>query len=808
MAMNINFITKTKMKMKKIIFLLAPGLLFCFAVLAQNTQNNPTGKNANKFEQLGTILPTPNEQRTASGAPGPKYWQMRADYDIKCELDEVNNVLTGSEVITYYNNSPDVLSYLWLQLDENQHSTANNANYQTGNPMQPVVTDKQIERAIERRTDNGYGFNITKLVDIAGKPMKYTINKTMMKVDLATPLKPGQKISFRLDWNYKLANRSDFLRFGGARGGYEPFEDGNNNYTMTQWYPRMCKYGDEVGWQNHQFTGTGEFTLSFGNFKVQMTVPADHIVGSTGECQNYAAVLTPAQMARWQKAQNADQPVQMVTLDEALNASKVTTNSKKKTWIYKADNVRDFAWTSSRRFVWDAMKTMVKGKKVMSMSYYAKEAYPIYSKFSTKAVAHTIKTYSDFSIPYPYPVAISVEGNQGMEYPMISFNPGRAEKDGSYNEGAKNAAIFVIIHEVGHTFFPMIINSDERQWTWMDEGLNSYMQYLTQELWDNKFPSNGGPAWSIVDYMKLPKDQLEPIMTNSENILNFGANAYSKVATGLNILRETIVGRELFDEAFREYSRRWAFKHPTPADLFRTIEDATGEDLDWFWRGWFYSTDACDISIDTVKFSKPDVNATSPQMRDTTVYRPLAKPMTGPDDISKMRNREDKKITFETDRDTTLRDFYWRYGRDMEKYDTTKYAITQRAAFEALDEEAKKKYGNMNMYELTFSNKGGLIMPIILEWTYKDGTKEIERIPAQVWRKNEQKVIKTFLKDKEVASVKLDPYNETADINTANNTYGDIKEPSRFQVFKQKQYAAPAPGINPMQKAAETKKAF
>ncbi len=795
--------------MKRIILFFALSFAVYGIAFSQDIKNNANSNHANKFEQLGTILPTPNEQRTASGAPGAKYWQMRADYDIKCELDEVNNKLTGTEIITYHNNSPDVLSYLWLQLDENQHSTVNNANYQSQNPMPAnnQSTDKVLDRYEERRSDNGYGFNITKLTDIAGKPLKYYINKTMMKVDLPTPLKPGQKISFKLDWNYKLANRSDNLRFGGARGGYEPFEDGNNNYTLTQWYPRMCKYGDEIGWQNHQFTGTGEFTLSFGNFKVQMTVPADHIVGSTGECQNYTAVLTPTQMGRWTKAQNADQPVQIVTLDEALAASKVTKNAKTKTWIYKADNVRDFAWTSSRRFVWDAMKTNVQGKKVMSMSYYAKEAYPIYSKFSTKAVAHTIKTYSDFSIPYPYPVAISVEGNQGMEYPMISFNPGRAEKDGTYNEGNKNAAIFVIIHEVGHTFFPMIINSDERQWTWMDEGLNSYMQYLTQELWDNKFPSNGGPAWSITDYMKLPKEQLEPIMTNSENINNFGANAYSKVATGLNILRETIVGRELFDNAFREYSKRWAFKHPTPADFFRTIEDATGEDLDWFWRGWFYGTDAVDIAIDTVKHYKPDVTAIPARTKDTVIMQALAKPQVTRDDISKMRNREDKSIKFETDKDTSLRDFYWNYDREMQKYDTAKYAVTLRPNTETLDAEGQAKYANKNFYEITFSNKGGLVMPIILEWTYKDGTKEIERIPAQVWRKNENKVIKSFMKDKEVASVKLDPYNETADINTDNNTYGDIKEPSKFKLFKQKQNVPQPSFPNPMQKAME-KKAF
>jgi hypothetical protein len=791
--------------MKKILLVICVQLMIGSMLLAQNIQNNPGSNHANKFEQLGTIMPTPNEYRTASGAPGPKYWQQRVDYDIKCELDEPQSKLTGSETITYHNNSPDVLSYLWLQLDENQHSTVNNANYQNSNPAPAQTTDKALDRAVERRSDNGYGIVLSKVTDAMGKPLKYTVNKTMMRLELPAPLKPGQKFVFKIDWNYKMADRSNFIRFGGARGGFELFpEDGNAAYTVTQWYPRLCMYSDDQGWQNHQFTGTGEFTVCFGNFKVQMTVPADHVVGSTGECQNYLQNLTPAQKARWEKAQTAKEPVQIVTLNEALAASKQKSTSKK-TWVFKADNVRDFAWTSSRRFVWDAMPAWVEGKKVMCMSFYGKEAYPIYSRYSTKAVAHTINTYSKFTIPYPYPVAQSVEGNQGMEYPMIAFNPGRAEKDGSYTENAKNVALFVIIHEVGHNFFPMIINSDERQWTWMDEGLNSFCEYLTCELWDNKFPVSRGPAYTIVDYMKLPKDQLEPIMTNSENINNFGANAYSKVATGLNILRETIMGRELFDYAFKEYAKRWAFKHPTPADFFRTMEDASGEDLDWFWRGWFYSTDACDISIDTVKHMVADVTAVPQQMNDTTVMRALPRPQVNSfDDISKVRNREDKSISFVTDKDTSLRDFYWRYDRGQEKYDTAKYPVTIKATTEPLDEAGRQAYKNKHIYEVGFSNKGGLPMPIIIEWTYTDGTKEIERIPAQVWRRNEKQVVKSFLKDKEVKSVKLDPMRETADIDESNNGWNDIKEPGKFKLFKQKQ-VTPAPGINPMQKAQEKK---
>ncbi|MGB4846235.1 MAG: M1 family metallopeptidase [Ferruginibacter sp.] len=779
---------------------------------AQDIKNNPGSNHGNRFEQLGTILPSPNEYRTASGAPGPKYWQQRCDYDITCELDEPNRRLTGKETLTYYNNSPDVLTYLWLQLDENEHSNTNNAGYEDRDNMPRGVTEASITRYGGRiDKDKDYGFNITRVADALGKKLDYTINKTMMRVELPVPLKPGQKFVFKVDWNYNIIERTKY----GGRGGFENFaEDGNDLYTMAQWFPRLCVYSDFQGWQNHQFTGRGEFALTFGNYKVAMTVPADHVVLATGEGQNYAQVLSAAEMARWQKAQTSTDVVEIVTLDEAIAKEKQKSKAKK-TWIFKADMVRDFAWGSSRKFIWDAMPIKVEGKKVMCMSGYGKEAYGLYRKFSTKVVAHTIKSYSKFSIPYPYPVAQSLEAANGMEYPMICFNFGRTEKDNNgnyganatYSEGTKNGMIGVVIHEVGHNFFPMIINSDERQWTWMDEGLNSFVEYLTEELWDNKFPVSKGPAYKIVDYMKLPKDMLEPIMTNSENIVQFGPNAYSKPATGLNILRETIMGRDLFDYAFREYSRRWAFKHPTPADLFRTMEDASAEDLDWYWRGWFYGIEPCDISLDTVKWS---VLNTDPQTASSTSGStrkiPVAKPILNNfDDISKIRNRDDKKIVFETDADKSVRDFYWNYARGFAKVDSTPFEITTPAQ-EADDYTEAERFhlaGDKNFYELTFSNKGGLVMPIIVEWTFKDGSKEIDRIPVQVWRKNEEKVVKTFMKDKQVVSIQLDPLRETADIDTKNNTWGMPAQPSKFQLFKNGGGRGPrgaAGGVNPMQK--------
>jgi hypothetical protein len=766
---------------------------------AQNTQNNPGSNHGNKFEQLGTILTTPNEQRTASGAPGVKYWQQKADYDIKCTLDEKNLLLKGTETVTYTNNSPDVLTYIWLQLDENEHSNSKNAGYQSGSKMPNASTTQAVDRIQTESADNGYGVNVTSLTDAAGKKLAYTVNKTMMRVELPAALKSGQQFVFKVIWDYKITDRMAL----GGRGGYEFFpEDGNYLFTMAQWYPRLCVYSDFQGWQNHQFTGRGEFALTFGDFKVQITVPADHIVGGTGEVINYSGVLTPTQLSRYQKSTTATEPVEIVTLAEAKQAeTKKSTTTK--TWVFQAKDVRDFAWTSSRKFVWDAMAQKVANKSVMCMSFYGKEAYGLYSKFSTKAVAHTIKTYSDFTFPYPYPVAQSVEAANGMEYPMICFNYGRTEKDGTYSETSKNGMLGVIIHEVGHNFFPMIVNSDERQWTWMDEGLNSFVEYLTEELWDNKFPSKKGPAYTIVDYMKLPKDQLEPTMTNSENIVRFGPNAYSKPATALNILRETIMGRELFDYAFKEYAKRWAFKHPTPADLFRTMEDASGEDLDWFWRGWFYSTEACDISLDSVKVARPDFNAKVPAPRTMTAR--VDKPAVNTfEDISKIRNREDKRIVFYTDKDQNSRDFYWRYARGMEKVDTTSSKMEFGRQIEQLASDEQAKYAGKYFYEVNFSNKGGLIMPVIVEFTYKDGTKKVDRIPAQIWRLNEKNGSKFYVEDKEVASIKLDPMRETADIDEANNTWGGDAKVSKFQLFKQSGATAArgqSIGTNPMQKA-------
>ncbi len=742
-------------------------LLLAVVSVAQPPQSNPGSNHGNRFEQLGYLLQSPNEYRTASGAPGPKYWQQKADYDINVELDEAKLHLTGSETITYYNNSPDQLTYLWLQLDENIHDPNHDYLRNGRNRMDASMSNGQIVNLERFRTakEQGLGVKITKLTDAAGNALKYTINQTMMRVDLPVALKPGQKYILKIDWNYKIPDRGVW----GSRGGYELFpEDGNMVFTMSQFYPRMAVYSDFQGWQNTQFSGGAEFALTFGNFKVKMTVPGDFVVAATGECQNYNQLLTPAQLQRWKQAQTAKDVVEVVTLDEAV-ANEKDKSTDKKTWIYSAENVRDFAWGASRKFIWDAMPTYVEGKKIMSMSYYPKEAYSLWRKYSTKVTAHTLKVYSKHTIPYPYPVALSVEASQGMEYPMIAFNYGRTEKDGTYSEATKYGMIGVVIHEVGHNFFPMIVNSDERQYWWMDEGLNTFTQFLTEGEFDNNYPSRRGPAHLITDYMKLPKDQLEPIMTMGDNVAQVGSNAYAKAATGLNILRETVMGRELFDYSFREYARRWAFKHPTPADLFRTMEDASAVDLDWFWRGWYYGTEPVDISLDSVRWFKLNdaANAAAFQRQEFNA-------------VHKLRNKEDKSIVYATDADTSLRDYYY-YNPDADG----KFAQQQREASIPVDNENKGKWANKNFYELSFTNKGGMVMPVIVEWTYKDGSKEVDRVPVSVWKLNEQKFTKVFIKDKEVAAIRIDPMRETADIDESNNLWPVKEMPSKFNLFRQ-----------------------
>lgn len=760
--------------------------LFATVLSGQNASNH-----GNKFEQLGSMIPDANLYRGVDGAPGPEYWQQRCDYDIECVLDEKNLRLDGTELITYFNQSPNPLTYLWLQLDENEHAADADKHHMEPSEINGTMSEQNLRRLEPWREQDKYGIKIHEITDANGKPLPYLINKTMMRLDLPEPLKPGESYSFRVKWHYYLIDRINSVSWG--RGGYEYFpKDGNHLFTIVQWYPRLCVYSDFQGWQNKQFVGRGEFALTFGNFVVKMTVPDDHIVGSTGECLNYSTVLSEEQLSRWKTAQSAKQPVEIVTLEEAKKNEKNKAKGTK-TWIYKADNVRDFAWTSSRKFVWDAMPHFNEdGKKAMCMSYFAKEAYPIYSRYSTKTVEHTLKTYSKYSIAYPYPTAISVEAANGMEYPMICFNPGRAEEDGTYAEQAKIAAISVITHEVGHNYFPMIINSDERQWAWFDEGVNSFVQFLTEAEFDNDYKHMFGPTSYAVDYMRLPKDMLEPIMTNSENIIDYGANAYMKPATALNILRETVMGRELFDYAFKEYCRRWAFKHPTPADFFRTMEDASGVDLDWFWRGWFYSIDAVDISLDSIKWFKVDLE-NNPARQEKTTTQKQEKPAGH---VSKMRNRE-QGVEFAVEKDTSLKDFYNSY-KPWETADSVLTHTTYMYDETFSKKEKEERFGKNNYYELFFSNKGGLVMPVIIEWGFEDGTKEIEKVPVEIWRHNENRFTKVFVKDKVVKSIVIDPYKETADVDESNNNWPVKEVPSRFQVYKKHKQQEE---LNPMQKA-------
>jgi hypothetical protein len=728
-----------------------------------------------KFRQLDELLPAANSYRTASGAPGHNYWQQQVDYQIAIELDDQKQMLRGEQQITYYNNSPDELSYLWLQLDQNRFRKDSDYKLTNTAPVKgEKIKFKSFRTLVESDRFDG-GFQITKVTDNQGRPLVHMINKTMMRINLPQALKSGESLKFNINWQYQIQEQKVL----GGRSGFEYFkEDDNYLYEIAQWYPRLAAYYDVMGWQNKQFLGRGEFTLEFGDYDVKITVPSDHIVAATGVLQNPDKVLTKAQQQRLAEAKNATKPVLIVTPDEALNNEK-SRSTKMATWHFKADNVRDFAWASSRKFIWDAQGYKKDATDTMAMSFYPNEGNPLWEKYSTEAIIHTIEHYNKYSFDYPYPVSISVNGPVGgMEYPMITFNGPRPTKDKktgekTYSRRTKYGLIGVIIHEVGHNYYPMIINSDERQWTWMDEGLNTFVQFLAEQAWEENYPSRRGHARKIVDYMK--SENQVPIMTNSESILQFGNNAYGKPATALNILRETIMGRELFDYAFKEYARRWKFKRPTPADFFRTMEDASGVDLDWFWRGWFYTTDHVDISLDKVHLYR--VNSQNPDTEEQWEREQFEQL---PDNISDLLNQgmarrvEDKP---------ELLDFY----NEHDQFTATNAARNKYNKEMAKLEEWQKALltSDNYFYVLDFSNLGGLVMPVILQITYADDTTEQLHIAAEIWRRTPQKVSKLLIREQEIKEIILDPNWETADVDTSNNFWPARPVKSRFELFKE-----------------------
>lgn len=734
-------------------------LILCLLGFSVQAQQNWQGK----FEQLGSELATPNSYRNSAGAPGENYWQQQADYDIEVDLNDETQMITGKETITYHNNSPEILRYLWLQLDQNKLMPGNMTDKTSNNVLRDSVPAKFLAEAL-----GGYGYeyeggyNIKSVKDATtGKDLPHTINYTMMRVDLPAPLKKGETYKFSVEWSYREYDRMKF----DERGGYEYYpEDDNRVYTCAQWFPRMCVFDDYEGWQNKQFLGRGEYALTFGNYKVKITVPSDFIVGATGWLQNPQEVLTKEQQERFARAQKTfDKPVFIVTEAEAKKNEK-SRSKKKSTWVYHADNVRDVAFAASRKFIWDAMAVKVGDKTPLAQSLYPKEGNPLWEKESTKAIKNTLEVYSSRTFDYPYPTAYSVHtADQGMEYPMICFNYGRPDKNGYYSQRVLEGMVGVIVHEVGHNFFPMIVNSDERQWTWMDEGLNTFLEHETIRTRYEGFDDTSGTPRGIIPFMKGDKSIMRPIMAQSDNqATSFGPNGYTKPSAALVLLRETIMGNEIFDKAFKEYAERWAFKHPKPADFFRTMEDASGTDLDWFWRGWFYTTDNVDVTLDDVRWFQMKEEQMDPEKKSITVKQG---DLTSQNNSGKADDFSSgpQPLTVENTPEDSYRDFRSRIN----------------------DNAVKQSLKGKNLYELTLKNTGGLISPVIIEWTYKDGSKEIERIPAEIWRLNEKEVKKVFIKDKEVTNVVIDPNRETADVNTSDNIFPKRTSDSKFDKLRQ-----------------------
>jgi hypothetical protein len=760
-------------------FLFAAATIIGFSLSAQENTNQSS------FKQLKEELPTPNMYRTGGGAPGSFYYQQQADYKMEIRLDDKNQRIYGEQTITYTNNAPEALEYLWVQLDQNMRAK----NSLTQQMKKGRIDARESYASLKNLFyDFDGGFKIDQVKNQEGKPMDVLVNYTMMRINLDEPLKTEESLSFSMSWWYNINDRAKL----GGRSGLEYFEDEDNYlYTIAQFFPRMAVYNDVEGWQNKQFLGRGEFALPFGDYDVKISAPADHVVGSTGKLMNAEEVLTKEQLDRLKQAENdTANPVFIVTDSEARKAEKSKSKGEK-TWHFVAKNVRDFAFASSRKFIWDAMAVKFGDRTVLAMSYYPKEGNPLWERYSTRVVAHTLKIYSKYTFDYPYHKAISVHTDRiGMEYPMICFNGGRPEADGTYSKRTKYGMIGVIIHEVGHNYFPMIVNSDERQWTWMDEGLNTFVQYLTEQEWEKNYPSRRGPAYKIADYMRSEKEDMMPIMTNSESIIQFGNNAYGKPATALNILRETVMGRENFDYAFKRYAQRWMFKHPTPADFFRTMEDASGTDLDWFFRGWFYTTNHVDIALADVQWFKLDTQ--NPDVENLRKRKEAQNEFIGDDRSDSLYDGKRYADAY-----PEMLDFYNKNDDftvlpvDRERFE--KYRASLSNDEKALIDE------DWNFYQLRFENKGGLVMPIILRFTFADGSNEVKRAPAEIWLKNENAFTKIYPFKKQVVKIELDPFLETADTDLDNNHWPAANKPSRFELYKRRSYNSK----NRMQKAEE-----
>lgn len=765
--------------MDKIKYYLA-SLLFLFGLIvfaqeAEVKESEPTVSKQSKFEQMYQEFATPNTYRSASGAPGPDYYQQQANYKMDITLDDKNAKIFGEETITYFNNSPDDLEFLWVQLDQNVRAKDSKSLLSNGGGVPMAEKPGAFKNKFMGEPFDG-GFNIDYVKDASGKALPYIVNRTMMRIDLPQPLKSKAQVAFSIKWNYNIPDHT----VNRARSGYEYFpKDGNRAYVIAQFFPRMAVYSDVEGWQNHQFWGSGEFALTFGDYEVNITVPADHILDGTGVLQNRKEMYSKEMMKRYEQAKKSyDKPVLIVTQAEAEAAEK-NFSDKTKTWRLKAKNVRDFGFASSRKFIWDMQAVKLGGKDIMAISMYPKEGNPLWEEYSTKAVAHTLKSYSSHTFDYPYPKAISVHAkNQGMEYPMICWNYGRPNEDGTYSDRVKYGMISVIIHEVGHNFFPMIVNSDERQWGWMDEGLDTFMQYMAEQEFgeifpeavapNKAYPSRRGAPSKIVPYMSGDQSTISPIMSNPENVHQLGPNAYGKPATALNILRETVMGRELFDHAFKTYSKRWMFKHPTPEDFFRTMEDASAVDLDWYWRGWFYTTDYVDIGVKDIKKYFVS-NKPNKKMREYMAARNLTEADLPPLVYLAEEGSED----FDPD----LK------GKSPSESSQTLKEYMMDNMTEAERETVKEpKY----IYEITYDKPGGIPMPLIVEYTYADGSTENITYPPEIWRKNDKEVSVVVSSEKELTNVVVDPKAETADIDVTNNSWPKKEEPSDFDKMKKK----------------------
>lgn len=698
---------------------------------------------ATPFSPLGSLVDPPSATRGADGRPTSTYWQQHIAYDIDATLDVERRVINAQAELRYTNNAPQALDAIWFEISP--EATTKDAIAHRSATINVDSASVRDLRGLREQEERGGGLVVSSVADSEDRPLAFEARGTQLRVALPRPLASGQTVRIKLAWRVALV---DLDRKGG-RTGYMLLSSGDPIFHIAQWYPQPVAFTDYGGWRNVPFVDHGEFAPELGDYNVSLTLPAGQLVAATGVLTNEADVLTGVERTRLARLRQG-KVTEIVTAAEAATKRR---SSETRTWRFAARNVRDFALAASLRYRWDA--TLAGTSAVRAMTFYPSEASALWRPLALPAIGHALDVYGRMTFDYPYPVVQAAFGpNDGMEHTMLAFSRYPPDgPNGTYSRERKRDFLWVLTHEVGHNWFPLIVNSDERAWTWMDEGLTSYLETLATLEWSGDYTTR--PNLPAMLGAEREATGRQPPMTPANAVVDLFPTQYHRPAAALQVLRELVLGRETFDRAFRAYARAWMFKRPTPGDFFRTINQESGADLDWFWRAWFFSTDHVDLSLERVA-----------ALRLVAVPAdaiPAPADATPPANLTVLRNAaEGRRLMVE--QVPRLADAYDRIPeRTLAGATPSAHAVVDvQRTLDALGQ------GGV-FYELDIRNRGGVVSPVPIRIDYRDGTSERYVVPVELWFGDTKRAQHILWRAKSIRSVTLDPDAATGDVDRGNN---------------------------------------